>query len=407
MAQLDSPQGRMNPTVVAWLHTAEAQALMSKVDPRQHLHSMSVLRRHTTPERAAALYEIVSTRQIATRKFSDGAQLWFTRDALEQASHQRISQHRAHQLAGVHRIADICCGCGGDLLALAQVAPCIAVDSDATRLALAHANISQRQLDARVTWVHADATSYAIPADVDVVFFDPGRRQNGKRLLHHDEYQPPLALAQQWRCPGRIIAIKCAPGLDYDQLPFTAPWAIECVSLAGELRETVVWLDAPFTWHRRATVLSDTHTWHLDDSATQPAIAQTDPADYLYEPDAAVIRAGLVQPLAQQLGATMLDPHIAYLTHTHYRATPLARCWRILHTLPFSERALTQYLRQHNAGAITVKKRGSPVDTDALSKRLSQPHGTPYVVVLTRVAGVHTALICHGPIHTHEEEVPS
>lgn len=394
----------MNPDVVAWLHTPEAQALWQYVDLTQHLSTMSVLRRHTTTERAAALYEIASARAHAPQKFSDGATLWFTRTALEQASHQRISQHRVSQLTGVTCIADICCGCGGDLFALASVAPCIAVDTDATRLALAHANMQQRQLHDRVTFVQADATTYTIPDHVDMVFFDPGRRANGKRLLHHDDYQPPLALANGWRRPGRVVAIKCAPGLDYDQLPFAPPYAIECVSLNGELRETVVWLDAPFAWHHRATILDDTQVWQLDDTATHPPIACTPPTTYLYEPDSAIIRAGLVQPLAHHLGATMLDPHIAYLTSNHYRATPLARCWRVVHHLPFSERAIAQALRQYGAGAVTVKKRGSPVDSDALAKRLSRSNGVPFVVVLTRVAGAHTAIVCQGPIVSQEQE---
>jgi hypothetical protein len=74
----------------------------------------------------------------------------------------------------------------------------------------------------------------------------------------------------------------------------------------------------------------------------------------------------------------------------------------MIDTLPFNERHLRQRLRQLNGGAITVKKRGSPVDTDALAKRLSQPGGIPYVVILTRVSGQHTALICQGPINTQE-----
>lgn len=393
----------MNTDVVAWLHTSEAAALAPLVDTQHHLQSMSALRRHTTPERAAALYEIVSTRLLANKKFHDGAQLWFTRTALEQASHQRIGTHRAQQLAGCTSIADICCGCGGDLLALATVAPCIAVDTDAVRLALAAANMRHRHLQERVTFVQADATSYALPDHVDMVFFDPGRRLNGKRLLHHDEYQPPLALAATWRASGRMIAIKCAPGLDYESLPFTPPYAIECVSLNGELRETVVWLDAPWAWTFRATILSDTQRWTLDNTTPHTPVAIAPPATYLYEPDSAIIRAGLVQPFAAQIGAHMIDPHIAYVTSADYCATPLARCWRILEVLPFSERGITHALRHHDAGSVTVKKRGSPVESDALAKRLSRPHGVPFVVVLTRVSGQHTALICQGPIHPPEE----
>jgi uncharacterized membrane protein len=124
---------RMTPELVAWLQSAAAQALLATIDTNQHLQSMSRLRRQVTSVQAAALFELATVRQLATRKFPDGDQLWFTREALEQASHGRVAQHRATQFGQRQLIADLCCGCGGDLLALATQAPCIAVDNDGTR----------------------------------------------------------------------------------------------------------------------------------------------------------------------------------------------------------------------------------------------------------------------------------
>lgn len=392
----------MNRAVVEWLHSDEAQQLCAQVDTTQHLHSMSVLRRLTTPERAAAVYELAWVRAHATRKFSDGARLFFTKSALEQASHQRVSSHRAAQFAGATCVADICCGCGGDVLSLATVAPCIALDQDDGRIALAQANTRVRGLSDQVTFVCADAQTWEVPNTVDAVFFDPGRRVASGRIYDHDAYLPPLSTANAWRRPGRRIAIKCAPGIDYNNLPFAHPYAIECVSLDGDLRETVIWLDGDSPWQHRASVLDTAGTHVLDDTQQPATIACTPLKTYLIEPDVAVIRAGLVQHLAATIGATMIDPQIAYLTHDVAHATPFARSWEVLAVLPFSERQLKATLKAHGGGAITVKKRGSPIDTDALAKRLSQPHGTPLVVVLTRAAGVHTAIVCHGPLHLKE-----
>ncbi len=392
----------MNPVVVAWLQTRAAQALVAGVEPREHLRAMSHLRRLVSAEQAAAAFELAWVRAHATRKFSDGHTLYFTKTALEQASHQRVSAHRTHMYAGATHIADICCGCGGDLLELATVAPVIAVDSDSGRIAMAQANIAVRGLADHVAWFCGDAQEWAIPDDVDAVFFDPGRRASNGRIYDHDAYLPPLSIANAWRRPGRRIAIKCAPGIDYSQLPFSQPYAIECVSLDGDLRETVVWLDADLPWQHRATVLDNAGTHLIDDVSTPAQIACTGLSTYFYEPDVSVIRAGLVQHLAARIGATMIDPHIAYLTHPDAVFTPFARCWQVCAVLPFSERQLREVLRAHGAGPVTVKKRGSPIDTDALAKRLSQPHGVPMVVVLTRVAGAHTAILCTGPIHPKE-----
>jgi 16S rRNA G966 N2-methylase RsmD len=391
----------MNSTIVAWLQTTEAQQLLARVDPAQHLSSMSFLRKHVDAAHAAALFELAWVRQRATTKFADGAYLWFTREALEQASHERVAHARLMHITPATHIVDICCGCGGDALTLAMIAPTIAIDTDVTRIAFAEANLAHRNLQA--TCVVADATTYTIPDTVDVVFFDPGRRQQGKRIFDADDYLPPLTLANQWRQAGRRIIIKCAPGIDYTQLPFAHPYAIDCVSLTGDMRETLIVLDSPYLWQRQATVINADGVYRLTNQPDTPNSPITPPRAYLYEPDSAVIRAGLVTHLAAHLNLQMIDPQIAYLTGDTVVDTPFARCWQVIDTLPFNERHLRQRLRQLGAGAITVKKRGSPVDTDALAKRLSQADGVPYVIVLTRVSGQHTAIICQGPIHTQEE----
>jgi len=77
-------------------------------------------------------------------------------------------------------------------------------------------------------------------------------------------------------------------------------------------------------------------------------------------------------------------------------ATPFARRFRVVESLPFSERQLLQRLRNLDASRIEVMRRGSPVDTNALETRLgSQLHGARvFTVALTRVGGGSIAIIC-------------
>jgi hypothetical protein len=160
---------------------------------------------------------------------------------------------------------------------------------------------------------------------------------------------------------------------------------------------------------RRATDVSDTShttdhsqgiTARYDTLLEQPGLraALTEPQAFLYEPDPAVIRARAVAALAERLGAAQIDPEIAYLTAGQAIATPFARCWRVLEWQQFGLKRLRARLRALDAGAVTVKKRGSPLDTDALARRLSGNGARPLVVVLTQVAGQPAALICEGPV---------
>ena len=133
-------------------------------------------------------------------------------------------------------------------------------------------------------------------------------------------------------------------------------------------------------------------------SIPPPLAPLAPPASYFYEPDPAIIRARLVAALAEQIGAAQLDREIAYLTADRAIATPFARCWRVIEWLPFGLKRLRARLRALDAGAVTVKKRGSPLDTDALARQLSGDGTHPLVVVLTRLSDHPVALICEGPI---------
>jgi hypothetical protein len=121
--------------------------------------------------------------------------------------------------------------------------------------------------------------------------------------------------------------------------------------------------------------------------------AVTPPGGYLLEPDAAVIRAHLVQQLAARVGGRMLDPTIAYLTADAVEPTPFGRWYQVLEVLPFSLKALRSRLRARDAGTLVVKKRGTAVEPEELRRRLRLTGSVETTVVLTRAQGRQTALI--------------
>jgi hypothetical protein len=114
---------------------------------------------------------------------------------------------------------------------------------------------------------------------------------------------------------------------------------------------------------------------------------------FLYEPDGAVIRAGLVTAVAAGVGGGLVDEHIAYVTSDESFHTPFAHAYRVLETLPYREKQLRLALKQRGIGTLTIKKRGVDVVPDALRKRLALSGEDAATLVLTRVAGVGTALL--------------
>ncbi len=118
--------------------------------------------------------------------------------------------------------------------------------------------------------------------------------------------------------------------------------------------------------------------------------------DWLHEPDPAVIRSGLVATVAAGLGATLVDPTIAYLTSDARADSPWVSSYRVREVLPFNLKKLKALLRARGVGRVVVKKRGSPLEPETLARQLRGPGSDSAVVVVTRVAGAPTALVCDG-----------
>ncbi len=392
-----------------WLQSPPGQALLAELALRplgdaDILAELTRLRRHVHPDLARAAVELTRLRRRAAAKFPAAERMFFTREALEQASAAVVAAQRATRLAPYVQVADLCCGVGGDALALAAAGAQVqAVDRDPVRLAMVAANAAALGLVDRVHLNQIDLLDTP-PPPAAALFCDPGRRAGGRRRFAVEEYEPPLSHILGWQRHTPALAVKLAPGVDLATLPDHTE--VEFVSLAGELKEALLWCGPLVQVAWRATLL-DAHG--LVATLAQPVTpppppAITPPLAYLYEPDPAVIRAGLVAELAAQIGATQLDPQIAYLTAAHLQMTPFARVWPILTWQPFNLKRLRASLRTMQAGPVTVKKRGSALETDSLARQLSGDGSNPLVVVLTRHHNAPIMLICDPPIH---KESPS
>lgn len=338
------------------------------------------LRKTYSPALVAAGVTQNHLRGKARGKFGDdAARMYFTHDALEQSTRQRVATHRATRLAdvGTESVVDLGCGIGGDLIALSRAGLRVrGVELDPVRAAIAMANLRALGLDGEV--VAADVRSVEIGAN-EVAFIDPARRDGRGRTFSTSDLQPPW----DWVCQlleGRAVA-KVMPGLSHDAVPHGVE--AEWVSDGGDLVEACLW-GVPFSSaKRRATVLpSGAGLVSIGELA-----ALAPPGGYIYEPDDAVIRSGLVGELASSIGGWLLDSHIAYVSSEHAQSTPLARGFRIIDELPFREKQLKAALQVRRIGTLTVKKRGVDIIPEELVRRLKLKGPNPATVIMTRVRG--------------------
>ncbi len=348
-------------------------------------------RRYPAPLVAAAMTQ-VRLRERARIKFGDDARrMYFTPAGLEQATSETIAARHAARYAAATRIADLCCGIGGDARALATAHDLLAVDRDPLTAAIAAANLRALDLAAQVTVACADVTTIDL-GGYDAAFLDPARRTTERRIFNIADYQPPWSFIDELVARLANVGVKLAPGIPHEAIPAAAE--AEWVSLHGEVKEAALWFGGlrGTGVNRRATLLPSGAT--LTATRTErPSVAP--PRRYLYEPDGAVIRAHLVADVAALVDGVLLDPTIAYITSDAHIVTPFARAFRIDDAMPFNLKRLRAYLRTRQIGHVIIKKRGSPLTPEGLARDLRLTGDAHAILFLTHVAGIHTVLIGH------------
>lgn len=383
-----------------WLVGPDARAALQRAaaltDPGS-LAAAERMRRELSPDRAALVLAQEGLRRRAVTKFGEaGRSLFLTADGLEQATRPEVAAWRARRLAdaGVRRVIDLGCGLGADALAFAASGlEVVAVEADPATAVLAGANLGREVivgdavelLDALVSTGSTDEGSTG--GGSTAVFCDPARRTSSGRSWRVQDLNPPWSFVTDLLARHTTV-VKLGPGLAHNLIPdgVAATW----VSDGGDLVEVSLWSGR--TPGRHAVLLPGDHV--LDDGPAHPAAPGTpQPGEVLYEPDPAVIRAGLVDVLADGLGAHRISPGIAYLIGPKRRSTPFATAFEVLEVLDAGERTLRAWVRVHQVGTLEIKKRGLDVDPAVLRRRLKPSGPNSATIVLTPTSDGARAIV--------------
>ena len=343
----------------------------------------------------AALIETVRCRRRAHPKLRDAEALLLTDDAVQQATASVVAAHRAAEIAQrfpASVVHDLTCSIGAELRELVRVSDIqgvIGSDIDRLRLAMARANVPD------ATLLVADALTPTSTADV--LLADPARRSDAGRIFRLDQLTPPL-FELLTTYPGRVLVVKCAPGLDHQMLRnrFGFDGEIQITSLDGGVREACLWSGPGVEPGRRATVLRTRADGTVAVVEITDREADDVPAgevgEWIVDPDGAIVRAGLVRHYAHRHGLWQLDPQIAYLTGDSVPEG--ARGFRVIEQTGVTEKALRKALATLECGPLEILVRGLDVDPDRLRKKLKLKGSRPLSVVLTRIGRKGVAFIC-------------
>ncbi|MEP7333289.1 MAG: class I SAM-dependent methyltransferase [Terracoccus sp.] len=408
----------MDAAMVARLAGGEGWGLLQSLPPYDEHQALPLQLRLREAGFEAELVAAALTqsrlRARAVDKFGAFAKgMLLTPDGLEQATRLPLAARHAHRYteAGLGVVHDLGCGIGSDAMAFAGLdLEVSAVDSDEVTAKVAAVNLrhwpSARVSCARVEDLHLPSGEAARRIGV---WLDPARRLSGvadaqgrtRRVFSLDAISPSwrqvLALAE--KAP---TGVKLSPGLSHRAVPrgCEAQWT----SWNGEVLECAVWWGPLVTTvGRTAAVCSGSATHLVTEADAAPATGRppvgsvSDVREWLFEPDRAVIRAGLTGALVATVDGAELDAGVGYVTSHTASEVAWARRFRVLEAMPLSTKSLSRWLRDRGYDRVTVKKRGVTLDADLLRRQLKMTGrgkgGSETTLVITRIAGSQVALV--------------
>lgn len=342
-----------------------------------------------SPEAVSFILNQAKLRTRARAKVGERADsMLLTEAGLEQATRTAVASYHAQRFvaAGIGSVADLGCGLGFDSLAFAAAGlSTVSVEIDPETAAFTDYNLR----DFPASRVICDDAQALAPQDlkddagvpVAALWLDPARREvEGKkttsRLFDPEAFAPPFSHVLKLAATGIPLAVKMGPGLPHEVIPENceAQW----VSHGGSVVEVVLWFNAlARPGIKRSALL-------LAPDPLQPQVLcelvseepESDPAetaelaDFLFEPNGAVVRSHLVADLARLTGTYLLDERIAYLTSDRPVSHPALAGFRVLATMPIHEKTLKRWVKEEGIGTLTIKKRGVDISPEELRKKL-------------------------------------
>lgn len=305
---------------------------------------------------------------------------WYpVRLSCEQCSSELTAKYKASLVNG-EKMVDLTGGYGVDTYFLSEhFEHCNYVEQNEELCRIAAHNF----VDKPISIHNSTAEDFLkLAGSYDLVYLDPARRDShGGKVFRLADCTPNVVeMLHVLLSHGKRIMIKLSPMLDLKQAISSlsqVTWDMYVIAIKNEVKEllllsggagriTAIDLDKP----EQAFVFT------REEEQNCPLAINHSPLAYLYEPNAAILKAGAYKLVAQRFGLQKLDVN----THLYCSENLLpgfpGRVWRITEQKPDKQ--------------ANVLTRNYPLTPDQLKKKLHLRDGGTAYVIGCRVAGKPT-----------------
>lgn len=247
---------------------------------------------------------------------------------------------------------------------------------------------------------------HAIPnhSGLRVIYIDPARRDDaGNKVVSLQDCTPDVTrLQEEMLRKADFVVIKLSPMLDWHRAvsELRCVREVHVVSVNNECKELLLVLSArnmDENSRLRIYCVNDTQSFVCDDaemasSVTRIAAADLDSAQYLYEPNASLMKAGCFGVLSERYSVSMLSKNSHLFVSQFSVADFPGRSFRIRAVSSFNKKELKRHLQ--GIVKANIATRNFPLSVAELRKRLKlKDGGETYIFATTLSDDSHVLLI--------------
>lgn len=364
-------------------------ASAASIDPGD-VAAVARLRKGGSPEEVRVALRLAEGRRRLAGKVADPSAWLADSDGAQMATDARVAAWKATRFMGLDCI-DLCSGIGADARELRRVAGVRCVDIDLCRAAMCEHNTG-------CSVEIADAA--AIDVGGRLIHIDPARRSAAGRTAGLSGLEPGPEVIRRLVTRSAGACVKLMPGVDLADLDAAfggVGGELEHISFGGRMTQAAWWTgslaDAGSEHRARATMV-------LPDGSAETLVASPAAAGglghvdaWLYAPDPAAERAGLLAALAEKVGSDEVFPGVGVLTSSERIRSPWLAAFRVIERLPYRESRVASAVAAHGGGIVAVKTRGGAVDPDVAQVALRGPGDRPLTVFVLRFGSAIEAII--------------
>lgn len=234
-----------------------------------------------------------------------------------------------------------------------------------------------------------------------LIFIDPARRDDaGNKVVSLKDCTPDVTLLQEeMLSKADYVIIKLSPMLDWHRAvsELNCVQEVHIISVNNECKELLLVLSARNMGNLRIYCVNDAQSFVCEESDMESSSVKIAPftleeMQYLYEPNASLMKAGCFSVLSERYGARMLSKN----SHLFVSMEPIedfpGRSFRIIVISSFNKKELKRHLSSITKANIAT--RNFPLSVAELRKRLKlKDGGETYIFATTLSDESHVLVI--------------